>query len=92
VFIVTPTSYNPTTVGENDRVTKKLEGKTELPYDYDSVDPYNPGPAHEPNLKRALRGMKPAEAPYYPQSDELNQSNSAPTKAPSKPKTSRYKR
>jgi type II secretory pathway component GspD/PulD (secretin) len=91
VFIVTPTSYNPAKTGETGRVTEKLKGKTEFPYDYDSVNPHNPGPAHEPNLRRTLRGMQPAEAPYYPRADELNQVDTGLTK-PSKPKFSRAKR
>jgi type II secretory pathway component GspD/PulD (secretin) len=92
VFIVTPTSYNPDLAGESDRVTKKIKSKTELPHDYDSVDPKNPGPAHEPNLERTLRLMKPAEAPYYPQPDELNKSKASGTTSSSKSKISRYKR
>ncbi len=91
VFIVTPTSYDPTVSGENDRVFSDLQKKTELPADYDSIDPENPGPAHEPNLRRALRGMQPSEAPYYPRAEELNQGNPVP-KASSKPKFSRAKR
>jgi type II secretory pathway component GspD/PulD (secretin) len=91
VFIVTPTSYDPTIKGENNRITQKLEKKTELPYDYESADPNNPGPGHEPNLNRTLRGMQPTQAPYYPRTDELNQVNPG-TSAPSKPKFSRAKR
>ena len=92
VFIVTPTSYNPDIAGESDRVTKKIKSKTELSHDHNSVDPNNPGPAHEPNLKRTLRLMKPAEAPYYPQPEELNQSTASGTTSSSKSKINRYKR
>ncbi|MFN5578703.1 MAG: type II secretion system protein GspD [Akkermansiaceae bacterium] len=92
VFIVTPTSYNPDIAGESDRVTKKIKSKTELSHDHNSVDPNNPGPAHEPNLKRTLRLMKPAEAPYYPQPEELNQSKASGTTSSSKSKINRYKR
>ncbi len=66
VFIVTPTSYDPTSGGTTQRVSNRLQAKTELPCDFDHVDPYNPGPAHKPNLDRTIRGMQPAEAPYYP--------------------------
>ncbi len=71
MFIVTPTSYDPTNKFSNNRVSTNLKQKTELPGDYDWVDPYNPGPGHEPNLKRTIRGMAPSEAPYYPREDEL---------------------
>lgn len=94
VFIVTPTSYNPAKTGETTRVTKTIKNKTEFSYDHDSADPYNPGPGHEPNLRRTLRGMKPAEAPYYPRADELNQAphGHSTNKPSSKPKFSRAKR
>ncbi|MES2983409.1 MAG: secretin N-terminal domain-containing protein [Verrucomicrobiota bacterium] len=91
VFIVTPTSYNPAKTGETTRVTRNLHNKTEFPHDYDSANPQNPGPGHEPNLRRTLRGMKPAEAPYYPRSDEFNQVDSGPSQ-PLKSKPSKYKR
>ena len=71
VFVVTPTSYDPTSNFANNSVSRDLKRKTELPNDYDWVDPYNPGPGQEPNLKRTIRGMKPSQAPYYPREDEL---------------------
>ncbi len=71
VFIVTPTSYDPTNTSANNNASRTLKRKTELPGDFDWVDPYNPGPAHEPNLKRTIRGMEPTEAPYYPREDEF---------------------
>ncbi|MBC7979085.1 MAG: hypothetical protein H7Y36_00810 [Armatimonadetes bacterium] len=86
VFIVTPTSYNPTSRTATQRASEMLKGKTELPCDYDWVDPYNPGPAHEPNLKRAVRGMQPKEAPYYPTTGEYQ------SPAQQKPKFSRPRR
>ncbi|MGJ8633221.1 MAG: type II secretion system protein GspD [Luteolibacter sp.] len=77
VFIVTPTSYDPTSSMATKRTSDMIRGKTELPCDYDSIDPYNPGPAHEPNLRRTLRGMEPKEAPYYPKESELSTSTSS---------------
>jgi len=54
-----------------------------LPQDHDWVDPEcNPGPAHEPNLKRGIRGVRPQEAPYYPTQDELNRAQAAPEPVP----------
>jgi type II secretory pathway component GspD/PulD (secretin) len=71
VFIVTPKSYNPLNGSANDRISDGLRAKTILPCDYNWVDPHNPGPAHEPNWRRSIRGLTPAEAPYYPRNDEI---------------------
>lgn len=71
VFIVTPTSYEPTSASQTLRASNSIRSNSELKGDYDHIDPYNPGPAHEPNLKRAIRGLEPAEAPYYPREDEF---------------------
>jgi type II secretory pathway component GspD/PulD (secretin) len=72
VFIVTPTSYDPTNGAASNRASRKLEASSELPADHHSINPYNPGPAHEPNLRRTLRGMRPSEAPYYPRTTDLH--------------------
>ncbi len=90
VFIVTPTSYNPASGIDSDRVSSNLQKRTELTYDHHSVNPYNPGPGHEPNLRRTLRGMNPSEAPYYPRSNELEHASESSEK--SKPRFSRAKR
>ncbi|MEI8038512.1 MAG: secretin N-terminal domain-containing protein, partial [Verrucomicrobiota bacterium] len=66
VFIVTPKSYDPTSHHSNNRASHLVRSATALNCDHDWIDPENPGPAHEPNLKRSLRGLQPAEAPYYP--------------------------
>jgi type II secretory pathway component GspD/PulD (secretin) len=80
VFIVTPKSYNPVSGSATRSVSAGLHAKTDLPCDYDWVDPYNPGPAHEPNMRRTLRGMAPAEAPYYPRADEMAEPAPQPKK------------
>lgn len=66
VFIVTPTSYDPTSRSATGRVSNEVHGSVSLTRDHDWVDPVNPGPAHEPNLRRGIRGLQPREAPYYP--------------------------
>jgi type II secretory pathway component GspD/PulD (secretin) len=66
VFIVTPKSYNPTSVGATRSANNQIHSSTAIDCDYDSIDPENPGPAHEPNMKRSVRGLQPEEAPYYP--------------------------
>jgi type II secretory pathway component GspD/PulD (secretin) len=88
VFIVTPKSYNPVSGSSTNHVSDNLRAKTELPGDYNWVDPYNPGPAHEPNLRRTLRGIQPTEAPYYPRADEV----AAPAPEKTKPRFSRARR
>jgi type II secretory pathway component GspD/PulD (secretin) len=89
VFIVTPKSYNPVSGSSTNRVSDNLRNRTELPGDYNWVDPYNPGPAHEPNLRRTLRGMQPVEAPYYPRAEEMDAPRSA---APKKPRFNSVRR
>jgi len=72
VFFVTPTSYNPADAVATGREGSRVQAKLNLTRDHDWVDPtHNPGPAHEPNLRRGLRGLKPTEAPYYPSDAEL---------------------
>ncbi len=79
VFIVTPKSYDPTNKGANRRASEGVRASTQLSRDHDWIDPYNPGPAHEPNLRRSIRGTQPEEAPYYPRAEELRpKTNKAP--------------
>ena len=65
VFVVTPTSYNPACISSNKKTSERLHGAASLKQGHDWVDDNNPGPAHEPNLKRTLRGAVPEQAPYY---------------------------
>lgn len=81
VFIVTPKSYNPANGAANNRESSNIRRNSTLPTDHDWVDPYNPGPAHEPNLPRTLRGLQPEQAPYYPRAEELKK---APSPTPKK--------
>ena len=71
VFIVTPKSYDPTSSSANSGASNHLRSITSLDCDHDWIDPHNPGPAHEPNLKRTVRGLQPTQAPYYPRAEEL---------------------
>lgn len=66
VFVVTPSSYDPTNTSANNRASKLIRSNTTLGKDYNWVDSDNPGPAHEPNIRRSLRDLQPSEAPYYP--------------------------
>lgn len=66
VFIVTPKSYNPTSGGATNSASNLIHNATALDCDHDWVDPYNPGPAHEPNMARSIRGVAPQQAPLYP--------------------------
>jgi type II secretory pathway component GspD/PulD (secretin) len=70
VFIVTPKSYDPTNPNANRRISQQIRAATSINCDSDWIDPENPGPAHEPNMKRSVRGLTPTEAPYYPRPGE----------------------
>ncbi len=66
VFVVTPTSYNPQSGVASSNMSNRIKRSTAIGKDHNWIDPYNPGPAHEPNLPRAVRGLQPTQAPYYP--------------------------
>jgi type II secretory pathway component GspD/PulD (secretin) len=70
VFIVTPKSYDPTKHSENRSASDRLRSATSIGCDHDWVDEDNPGPAHEPNMRRTIRGLQPTQAPYYPRTEE----------------------
>ncbi len=78
VFVVTPKSYEPSSGHATDGASRQLRAATAIDCDYNWVDQDNPGPAHEPNMKRTIRGLQPAQAPYYPRADELAPRASAP--------------
>jgi type II secretory pathway component GspD/PulD (secretin) len=88
VFIVTPTSYDPASRSATAKTSSRIHRNTMLPQDHDWVDPEcNPGPAHEPNLQRGVRALRPQEAPYYPTEEELSRGKAAPAPAPASTKT-----
>jgi type II secretory pathway component GspD/PulD (secretin) len=82
VFIVTPKSYDPTSGYANNTASSQLRSNTSLGCDHDWINEDNPGPAHEPNLKRSIRGLQPTQAPYFPRASEASpapaQSNTSP--------------
>ncbi len=83
VFIVTPKSYNPASGSASNLMANRLRANTSLDCDAQWVDPENPGPAHEPNMKRSIRGLQPHQAPYYPRANEITpQPRSAPAAKP----------
>ncbi|BCX49119.1 hypothetical protein HAHE_30270 [Haloferula helveola] len=71
VFIVTPTSYDPTSRSQTGYQSNRVHSTFQLTRDHDWVDTRNPGPAHEPNLRRGIRGLRPEEAPYYPTAEQM---------------------
>ena len=79
VFIVTPKSYDPSSGRDNNRVSGKIREGTSLGCDHDWIDLDNPGPAHEPNMQRTIRGLQPTQAPYYPRNEEIAPAASRPT-------------
>ncbi len=78
VFIVTPKSYNPASGNMTNTVSGRIRSGTTLDCDHDWINPDNPGPAHEPNIKRSIRGLQPTEAPYYPRNEDLAPVETAP--------------
>ena len=82
VFVVTPKSYDPAKGGSNNSASSRLRASTTIGCDHDWVDQDNPGPAHEANMKRTVRGLQPAQAPYYPRAEEMN-----PAPAPASART-----
>ncbi len=71
VFIVTPKSYDPTSRSASQAAGSRVRASTALGCDHDWIDEDNPGPAYEPNMKRAIRALRPTQAPYYPRADEI---------------------
>lgn len=88
VFIVTPKSYNPGSWGETKSASNIVRSGTVIDCEHDWVNPDNPGPAHEPNLQRSLRGLQPTQAPYYPRAEKVAPASAPPTQ----PRFSRAKR
>jgi type II secretory pathway component GspD/PulD (secretin) len=82
VFIVTPSSYDPTKGSATNRATDRFKAATTLDCDSEWVNQDNPGPAHEANMKRSIRGLQPTQAPFYPRAEDLEPRRSAPAPAP----------
>jgi len=89
VFVVTPKSYDPANSGANNRAGSRVRAGTTLDCDHNWIDPENPGPAHEPNLRRAIRGLQPTQAPYYPR---VGEDVPAPAPPPAPAPKSRFSR
>lgn len=70
VFVVTPKSYNPASISATREAKNQLRSSTDIGCEGDWVDPQNPGPAHEPNMARSLRGLIPQQAPLFPESPD----------------------
>jgi len=81
VFIVTPTSYDPAKRSATETASNRFRSATTIDCDHNWVDDSNPGPAHEPSMRRSLRGLQPTQAPYYPRTEEYApEENQAPVK------------
>ncbi|WP_035606641.1 secretin N-terminal domain-containing protein [Haloferula sp. BvORR071] len=91
VFIVTPTSYDPASKSATAKQSSRVHSNVSLTQDHDWVDPEcNPGPAHEPNLRRGIRDLRPSQAPYYPTAEEMAP-KPAPAPAPASTTTAKRK-
>ncbi|MBN8460504.1 MAG: hypothetical protein J0M04_21960 [Verrucomicrobia bacterium] len=86
VFIVTPKSYDPTSGHASQQASENVRFGSQLGNDYDWVDDTNPGPAHEPNLRRTMRGMVPKQAPLYPMPESQTQPTPPPPASTGKSK------
>ena len=71
VFVVTPTSYNPGSFSENCATSKAIRDSLSLKPGHDWIEPALPGPAHEPDMKRALRDLRPSQRDHQPSVEEL---------------------
>ncbi len=86
VFIVTPTSYDPASRSATGSQSSRIHRNVALTQDHNWVDPTcNPGPAHEPNLRRGVRGLQVQEAPYYPTQAELDRADNRSTQPAAAP-------
>ena len=74
VFVVTPSSYNPTSVTENCTTSKVVRDSVSLKPGHDWIEPSLPGPAHEANLSRALQDLRPSQRDQEPTAHELKAS------------------
>ncbi len=86
VFVVTPKSYDPQSGSATNMMSNRIRSATTLDCDHDWVDPYNPGPAHEPNMARSLRGLQPHQAPLYPENADAFVPATATGKPVTKPR------
>lgn len=68
VFVVTPKSYDPQSRTATNMMSSRIRSATSLDCEHDWIDPYNPGPAHEPNMARSIRGLQPQQAVLHPES------------------------
>ncbi|MEC9055150.1 MAG: type II and III secretion system protein, partial [Verrucomicrobiota bacterium] len=71
VFVVTPTSYNPGSFAENCATSKAIRDNLSLKPGHDWIEPALPGPAHEPDMKRALQDLRPSQRDHQPSVEEL---------------------
>ena len=71
VFVVTPSSYNPGSVAENCATSKTVRDSMSLNPGHDWIEPSLPGPAHQPNLRRTLQDLRPAQRDQEPTVNEL---------------------
>jgi type II secretory pathway component GspD/PulD (secretin) len=67
VFVVTPTSYDPSCVRSNSNANGRVRNNLAMQPGHESVDDTNPGPAHESNMRRTIRGFKSHRATKLPQ-------------------------
>ncbi|MDQ8190720.1 hypothetical protein QEH58_10445 [Roseibacillus persicicus] len=58
IFVVTPTSYSPEDEARNYATTQRLSRSLSLPAGHQSINPLEPGPAHEADYCRTMRAIR----------------------------------
>lgn len=71
VFVVTPTSYDPSSAAETCATSKTIRNNLSIKPGHDWIEPTLPGPAHEPDLDRTLKDLRPGQRDHQPTTEEL---------------------
>ena len=71
VFVVTPTSYDPSSVAKSCETSKWIRDNLSIKPGHDWIEDSLPGPAHLPDLDRTLKDLRPGQRDHQPSVQEL---------------------
>ena len=71
VFVVTPTSYDPGSIVQNSANNRAIRDDLSIKPGHDWIEESLPGPAHLPDLDRALKDLRPRQRDHQPSAEEL---------------------
>ncbi|MFP6857995.1 MAG: secretin N-terminal domain-containing protein [Roseibacillus sp.] len=71
VFVVTPTSYDPSSVAKSCETNKWIRDNLSIKPGHDWIEDSLPGPAHLPDLDRTLKDLRPGQRDHQPSVQEL---------------------